>query len=432
MRYLLIFLLILPFSSMAQQHVLIKDSTTIDSFRLTMWMRQLIPPSVPKINRFFDSTGSVYLASDGTWYRHNGTSWVAIGGGGGGTYYAGNWFTLTGSTFNFDSTNRVDYTFSSPTSLKLVPSSVLNTQLGYVYSALSDTAAAIRGDFPAAFDSTHIYAALADSMATARDSIAALRAAIPNVSGFALQASLVDSMQDVRDSLANHWIAITGKQPQLNGTGFVVAAGTAISYDNNTYYLASNPNGYTSNTGTVTSIALANGYGLGISGSPVTGAGTITATVDTAELATRLRVQKGLDSVAALSGGGSVATVYTITVTSNAGTVTATNSKEQTLTMTAGATADTLTFAGFTNTVAGAGGHHNSVAITIVQGATPNTGGLYLKGSNFGVQYNGGRMPFIGTSTATGDASIIIYAYYNLQTGKTVVEYNSDNRTPSP
>ena len=44
------------------------------------------------------------------------------------------------------------------------------------------------------------------------------------------------------------------------------ASGTTISYDNSSYYLASNPNGYTSNTGTVTSIATT---------APLTG-GTIT------------------------------------------------------------------------------------------------------------------------------------------------------------
>lgn len=37
-----------------------------------------------------------------------------------------------------------------------------------------------------------------------------------------------------------------GGQPQLNGTGFVKASGTSISYDNSTYYLASNPSGYIS------------------------------------------------------------------------------------------------------------------------------------------------------------------------------------------
>jgi hypothetical protein len=65
----------------------------------------------------------------------------------------------------------------------------------------------------------------------------------------------VDGSLGTRDS------AISGKQPQLNGTGFVKASGTTISYDNNTYltgitsglvtgalgytpYNATNPDGY--------------------------------------------------------------------------------------------------------------------------------------------------------------------------------------------
>lgn len=77
-RLLFILLLTLPLASFGQQHVLFRDSTTIDSFRLTMWVRQLIPPSVPKINPFFDSLGSAYLASDGVWWRHNGVVWEAL------------------------------------------------------------------------------------------------------------------------------------------------------------------------------------------------------------------------------------------------------------------------------------------------------------------------------------------------------------------
>jgi hypothetical protein len=50
------------------------------------------------------------------------------------------------------------------------------------------------------------------------------------------------------------WTTFNNKQPALNGTGFVKISGTTISYDNSTYYLASNPNGYTSNLGTVTSV----------------------------------------------------------------------------------------------------------------------------------------------------------------------------------
>jgi hypothetical protein len=40
------------------------------------------------------------------------------------------------------------------------------------------------------------------------------------------------------------WTTFNNKQSALNGTGFVKISGTTISYDNSTYYLASNPNAY--------------------------------------------------------------------------------------------------------------------------------------------------------------------------------------------
>jgi hypothetical protein len=40
------------------------------------------------------------------------------------------------------------------------------------------------------------------------------------------------------------WTTFNNKQAALNGTGFVKISGTTISYDNNTYYLASNPSAY--------------------------------------------------------------------------------------------------------------------------------------------------------------------------------------------
>lgn len=46
------------------------------------------------------------------------------------------------------------------------------------------------------------------------------------------------------------------KQDQLSGTGFVKAVGTTVSYDNTTYYPASNPNSY--GTGTVSNVTSAN------------------------------------------------------------------------------------------------------------------------------------------------------------------------------
>ncbi len=56
--------------------------------------------------------------------------------------------------------------------------------------------------------------------------------------------------------------SIGTKQAQLNGTGFVKVSGTTVSYDNSTYYLASNPSGY------ITGISFAN-----VSAKPTTIAG---------------------------------------------------------------------------------------------------------------------------------------------------------------
>lgn len=76
------------------------------------------------------------------------------------------------------------------------------------------------------------------------------------------------------------------------------------------FYPNSNPSGYTSNTGTVTSVAT--NTGTGITGGTITSSGTIAA--DTVILATRLRVQKAVDSlntVIATKGTGSVTSVAT-------------------------------------------------------------------------------------------------------------------------
>ena len=74
------------------------------------------------------------------------------------------------------------------------------------------------------------------------------------------------------------WTTFNGKQNALSGTGFVKISGTTISYDNSTYYLASNPDGYTTNVGTVTSVALSVPTGLSITGSPITTSGTLALT----------------------------------------------------------------------------------------------------------------------------------------------------------
>ena len=76
--------------------------------------------------------------------------------------------------------------------------------------------------------------------------LAALSANLPllynNATGvFSIQVA--NTSQDGYLS-STDWNTFNSKQAQINGTGFVKASGTTISYDNSTYYLASNPNAY--------------------------------------------------------------------------------------------------------------------------------------------------------------------------------------------
>ena len=77
--------------------------------------------------------------------------------------------------------------------------------------------------------------------ATGRTSLGLGTAATANTGDFAAA-----SHTHIIGNISGLQTALDGKQPQLNGTGFVKASGTSISYDNSTYYLASNPSGYIS------------------------------------------------------------------------------------------------------------------------------------------------------------------------------------------
>jgi hypothetical protein len=70
------------------------------------------------------------------------------------------------------------------------------------------------------------------------------------------------------------WNTFNGKQAALNGTGFVKISGTTISYDNSTYYLASNPNAYIPLT------ALSAGAGISYNNTTGVIASTITQYTD--------------------------------------------------------------------------------------------------------------------------------------------------------
>jgi hypothetical protein len=65
------------------------------------------------------------------------------------------------------------------------------------------------------------------------------------VIGFGTTIQIQQSSATVNGYLSStDWNTFNSKQTQINGTGFVKATGTTISYDNSTYYLASNPSSY--------------------------------------------------------------------------------------------------------------------------------------------------------------------------------------------
>jgi hypothetical protein len=66
-------------------------------------------------------------------------------------------------------------------------------------------------------------------------------------------------------TLPIYTLAGLGGQAQLNGTGFVKASGTTITYDNSTYYLSSNPSGYISSYTETDTLASVTGRGASTS-----------------------------------------------------------------------------------------------------------------------------------------------------------------------
>lgn len=209
----------------------------------------------------------------------------------------------------------------------------------------------------------------------------------------------------------------------------MTAAGT-FSLDTNTYYLASNPSGFTSNTGTVTSIGLSSvTSGVTIGSTPVTTSGTITISI-----ATATSTQNGLLSSTdwstfngkanALSG-----TINTIAYWDSATTIaslalatypsltelsyvkgvtsaiqTQLNSKQDTLTLTTTGTSGAATLVGNTLNIpqySGGGGVTSLSAI----GSTPNANGATITGSVLNLQpasASFGGVVTTGTQTFAG------------------------------
>lgn len=192
---------------------------------------------------------------------------------------------------------------------------------------------------------------------------------LPSVAGLATQAALDDSMETARDSL----YAIRAAIPSVAG---LVADTRTITINGTTQDLSADR---TYNVGTVTSVAAADNWGISWSGSPVTASGTLTPTLDSAEIATRGRVQKAVDSITAnfypssnpsgyTSNTGTVTSVGVVSGTgisisgtspvTGAGTVTVTNTApDQTVTITASTNVTvTGTYPNFTISASGGGG----------------------------------------------------------------------------
>jgi hypothetical protein len=117
------------------------------------------------------------------------------------------------------------------------------------------------------------------------------------------------------------WNTFNLKQAALSGTGFVKISGSTISYDNSTYYLASNPNGYTTNVGTVTSVAALT---IGTSGTDLssTVATSTTTPVITLNVPTASAANRGALSSADWSTFNSKQGTITLTTTGTSGAAT--------------------------------------------------------------------------------------------------------------
>jgi hypothetical protein len=78
---------------------------------------------------------------------------------------------------------------------------------------------------------------------------------------------------------AADWTTFNSKQAALSGTGFVKISGTTISYDNSTYYLASNPSGFITSSALASYLPLSGGTLSGaLSGTSATFSGGINLT----------------------------------------------------------------------------------------------------------------------------------------------------------
>jgi hypothetical protein len=196
--------------------------------------------------------------------------------------------------------------------------------------------------------------------------------------------SVLATLRALSDSLALVISSVTADNVTITGDGTVgsplkvdTATVIATKQDLNSYYLDSNPDGYTSNTGTVTSVGATAGTGISVSGSPITTSGTLTIT-NTAPDQTVSIAGGGINAVSGtypsftVTGtevDGSVTNEGSLTVgagTASTSVISSNTSGSTDVTLTAG-TNVTLSETGNNITISatGGGGSYNNISETV-------------------------------------------------------------------
>jgi hypothetical protein len=143
----------------------------------------------------------------------------------------------------------------------------------------------------------------------------------------------------------------------LEATKIVKTGGTTSQFlkangdvDSSVYYLASNPSGFTTNLGTVTSVDLTAGTGITVSGGPITTSGSIT--VNNNDRGSSQNIFKNF-AVAGQSTIVADTNDDTLTVVAGSGVTITTNATTDTLTISATGTGGTVTSVGTTAPITG-------------------------------------------------------------------------------
>jgi hypothetical protein len=151
-------------------------------------------------------------------------------------------FTSGGGISNsFTLPSATGYTFTFPNATGTL---ALTSDISYpVTSVFGRTGAVVAtsGDYTTAqvTESGNLYF----TEARARNSIYGVAPLVYNSVGGQMSIDKADGFLSGYLS-ATDWTTFNNKQAALNGTGFVKISGTTISYDNSTYYLASNPSAF--------------------------------------------------------------------------------------------------------------------------------------------------------------------------------------------